>query len=85
MLQATATQGSPVAAHPEPGLLSSSTFGIEFLIQAAFIWVALIAISMIVFAYRRRRLKGERGFPETYQDELEAMRKGRKDKGVNQP
>jgi hypothetical protein len=83
MLQISSTQTDAVAAQAEPGMLSSSTFGVEFLIHATFIWIALIIISMIVFAYRRRRnCNGERGFPETYQDDLDAMRKGRSDDGV---
>ena len=83
MLQISSSQTDSVAAQVEPGMLSSSTFGVEFLIHATFIWIALIIISMIVFAYRRRRkCNGERGFPDTYQDDLDAMRKGRSDDGV---
>ncbi|MFZ2103375.1 MAG: hypothetical protein WAU86_22715 [Oricola sp.] len=80
MLQ-TASAKAPVLAYPESptGILSSSPFSMDFLIHAGFIWAALIGICVIVFAYRRRGKAEKRGFPDTYQDELDAMRKGRND------
>ena len=78
-LQNSAAETASVAAHPEPGLLSSMPFSMEFLIQAAAIWLALIVISIIVFAYRRRGKEDKSSFQDTYHEELEAMRKGRDD------
>lgn len=72
--------GKPVLAYPEsPTGLLGSPLSVDFLIHAGFIWVALTAICIIVFAYRRRRKSEARGFNQIYENELDAMRKGRRD------
>jgi hypothetical protein len=79
-LQIATAEATSVAAHPDPGVLSSMPFSLDFLLHAAAIWIALIAICVIVFAYRRRGKPEKRGFQDTYHEELEAMRKGRSDR-----
>lgn len=76
LLQIAVAETAPVSAHPDPGRLSSTLFNSSFIVQALGIWVALIVISLIVFAYRRRNKENRRSFPQVYEDELEAMRKG---------
>jgi len=79
MLQTRSADTAAVAAHSEPSLLSSTPFSMDFFVDAAAIWLALIVICIIVFAYRRRDKEEKRGFQDTYLEELEAMRKGRDD------
>lgn len=80
-LQVSSAETASVAAHTDPGLLSSTPFSMEFLVHAVAIWIALITICVIVFAYRRRGREEKSSFQDTYHQELEAMRKGGREKG----
>lgn len=75
-LQASTAGPVGVAAHADPGALSLMSFSVDFLIHAIVIGIALIVICAIVFTYRRRGKDEKRGFTDTYQRELDAMRKG---------
>lgn len=79
MLQVSASGGSPLVADTAPGLLSSSYFSVDFLVQAGIVWGALIAVYVAIFAFRRRGKQEKQGFSDIYQKELDAIRKGGKD------
>jgi hypothetical protein len=79
MLQISGSGGSPLVADARPGLLSSSYFSVDFLVQAGIVWGALIAVYVAIFAFRRRGKHEKQGFSDIYQKELDAIRKGGKD------
>lgn len=74
LLQATGP--SAIVQTPDASTPVAGSFGLQFMVHAAFIWVALIIICLIVFAYRKMRGNEKETFPQMYQKELDAMRKG---------
>ncbi|GAB4363402.1 MAG: hypothetical protein Kow0026_27930 [Oricola sp.] len=78
--QISTAEGASVAARSNTNILSSTPLNIGTILHTPAVWVALIAIIVIVFAVIRHRGKDEkRGFQDTYHKELEAMRKKRDD------
>lgn len=74
LLQATGP--SAVVQTPDASTPVAGSFGLQFLVHAAFIWVAMIIICLIVFAYRKMRGSEKATSPQIYQKDLDEMRRG---------
>lgn len=77
-LQAAGPTVSPTMAENVPAQPAMGPYSLEFVVHAAFIWVALIVICLIVFGYRKMREGDSGNFPDVYQRELHEMRKSDK-------
>lgn len=63
-----ATQNAALAAGPRFASL-------EYIVNAAFIWAALMIICVLVFGYREFRKNDRDSTADAFQEELDAMRK----------
>ena len=74
-LQVAGQAGPSVPAESVPAQPAFGPYSLEFLLHAAFIWVALIVICLIVFGYRKMREGDSGNFPDVYHRDLHEMRK----------
>ena len=76
VLQTASDAASSAVPEGAAQLAEIETYGLDFILHAAFIWVALIIIGLIVFGYRKVSKNGKDRFPDIYEEELRAMRRG---------